>query len=159
MEITEVKTWIQGKWVITNDKENYMDKSREVIERLLNSEEVAICSYYTENKIKTKAMYIVKKSSELELWFNSDSTAELTQLIEGQMDCTIYVYNKENVEGVMLEGSLNIERDSAIRAKMWKAEFEDWYIGGIRSEDYQVIRFVADKCVIFTDGMQIKMRK
>ena len=158
MKIYEIRVWDKGKWIYSYDKEKYKKISEVIYKSLFKESEVAICSYISRNKIITKAMYVVKRNAYSTLWFNTDSTAELTQNIKDTMRATVYMFNSE-IKSLMLLGTMTVEKDYKIREEVWKPEFDDWYIGGISCNDFQVIKFEAYEGYVFYDGMLIKLRK
>ena len=101
---------------------------------------------------------MLKKRNYSELWFNSDSTAELTQIINPELKFTILIYDKESVGSLMLIGEMEIEANEDIIKEVWKEEFNDWYIGGIQSKDFAVIHFRAEECRVFNNGIQIDLK-
>ncbi len=158
MNISEVKVWENGKWSVSEDKEKYSGWCNSVLSDLFLKSDIAVCSYSSGDKIISKTMYIVKKRNNSELWFNSDSTAELTQIINPELKLKILTYDKESVESLMLIWKMKIETNEEIINEVWKEEFNDWYIGGIQSQDYAVIHFCAEECRVFNDGIQIDLK-
>lgn len=159
MEISEVKVWRNGKWSVYENREDYIEWCDSVLSSLFMKADVAMCSYIQNDQVISKAMYIVKKKDNSELWFNSDSTAELTQVIHPELKFTLFIYDQESVGSLMLVGKMEIEKNEDIKKEVWKEEFNDWYICGIQSEDYAVIHFQAMEYRIFNDGVQIKLEK
>lgn len=158
MNISKVKVWENGKWSVSEDIEKYNGWYSSVLSDLFLKSDIAVCSYSSGDKIISKTMYIVKKRNYSELWFNSDSTAELTQIINPGLKFTILIYDKESVGSLMLIGKMEIETNEDIVKEVWKEEFNDWYIGGIQSKDYAVIHFRAEECRVFNSGIQIDLK-
>lgn len=159
MKISNVKVWEKGKWSVSKNEDKYEGLCNSVLSNLLAKADVAICSYVRDDRVISKAMYIMKKEGNGKFWFNSDNTAELTQMIAPKVTFTILIYDKESVESLMLTGKMGIEENVDIRRELWREEFKDWYIDGIQSEDYVVIRFQAEEYRIFSDGVQIEMKE
>ena len=159
MNISEVKVWTNGKWSVYEDKEEYIEWCDSVLSSLFLKAEIAVCSYSQGDQVISKAMYIMKKRDNSELWFNSDSTAELTQIIHPGLKFTLLIYDTESIGSLMLVGEMKIEKNEDIKKEVWKEEFNDWYIDGIQSKDYAVIHFQAMEYRVFNDGVQIKLEK
>lgn len=91
MEISEVKVWRNGKWSVYENRKDYIEWCDSVLSSLFMKADVAMCSYIQNDQVISKAMYIVKKKDNSELWFNSDSTAELTQVIQKKRYSCIWI--------------------------------------------------------------------
>ena len=159
MKISKVKVWEKGKWSVSENEDKYEGLCKSVLSNLFAKADVAICSYVMGDRVISKIMYIVRKEGNGGLWFNSDNTAELTQMIDPKMTFTVLIYDKDSVESLMLTGKMEIEENIDIKEEVWKEEFKDWYIGGIQSEDYVVIHFQTEEYRIFSDGVQLEMKE
>lgn len=159
MNISEVKVWANGKWSVFEDKQKYNGWCDSMLSGLFLKIDVAVCSYCLNDKVISEVMHIVKRKNNSELWFNSDSTAELTQIVNSGLNFTLLMYDNENVESLMLTGKMEIEENEDIKKEIWKEEFGDWYFGGVPSEDCAVIHFQAEEYRVFNNVEQIELKK
>lgn len=64
MKISKVKVWEKGKWSVSKNEDKYEGLCNSVLSNLLEKADVAICSYVRDDRVISKAMYIVKKRGE-----------------------------------------------------------------------------------------------
>jgi hypothetical protein len=72
----EMRKWIKGKWVGMQVQEEFLDKGREVAERMLSYMTPVVFINMVRGRPHAKAMYVILREGIQKLWFNTDSTAK-----------------------------------------------------------------------------------
>jgi general stress protein 26 len=152
----EMREWIMGKWKAVHENAGLLDDARQMAEALVSKAEVAVFVNIAPNGIPlAKAMYPAFKSGINRIWFNTDASSNRLEQLKKDSLATVYCYDKEKIEGVMLVGNAFEEKERVWRERLWKKEFEEGYSGGIDDPDYQVLRFDARWCNCFYQGKSV----
>lgn len=157
MEACEIRLWEKGKWAASNEGESYVTEGQILLHNLIEEAKVGICSYISEDRVISKAMFIAKKKDCFEFWFNTDSTAELSEAVSDKKNFTLFIFDSEKVMSAMLTGKMEVESNLEIKREVWRTEFDEWYNDGIESAEYMVIHFHAQECRFFHDGVRMEL--
>ena len=77
----------------------------------------------------------------LALFFTTNSFSKKIRELKENPNASAYFCSPENWHGVMLQGRLEIVRDSVVRHRIWQNDWDIYYKGGVDSDDYVVLRF------------------
>jgi general stress protein 26 len=151
----EMRKWIKGKWVKMQVQEEFLNKGKEIAERMLSYMIPVVFINMVQGRPQAKAMYVILREGIQKLWFNTDSTAEHLRNIREDPISTVYVYDAQRVEGVMLSGKAYIETDEKIRMQAWGKAVVTEYEGGVNNLDFQVVRFETEDANCFFEGTNV----
>ncbi len=155
IKVIRYKEWIKGKWY--QKKMATPDQNKMIIDQikgLLRSEKTMIVSYRHDDQIISKAMYIARHNDFFELWANTDLTSDMVSNLNDGEIFALYLFDKLNIRGLLLQGKAEIETDFNIIQQCFKTDMTDWYDGGIRSEDYVVLKFIVTNIKYFADSAE-----
>jgi general stress protein 26 len=151
----EMRKWIKGKWVKMQAQEEFLDKGKEIAERMLSYMSPVVFINIVRGQPHAKAMYVMLQEGIQKLWFNTDSTSKRLKNIQEDPTSTVYVYDAQRVEGVMLSGKAYIETDEKIRMQAWEKAIVTEYEGGVNNLDFQVVRFETEDANCFFEGTNV----
>ncbi len=135
----------------------YTDEIIYLYKDLLSKKKSGVLSYINNGKIISKAVYI-RFYEDNKIWINTDANSDLCLLLSDKIEMTLYIMDEENVCGMMLMGFGKIENDIKFITKAWSHELEDWYDGGMRSDDYKVICFTYCMIKVFNNAKEISIK-
>jgi general stress protein 26 len=156
--ITEAREWVDGKWKSMQIHETLVEQAKGIALRLTSEAKVVVFSTIADRRPQMKAMYPVLQNGLLELWFNTDSTSKRLEQIKQNPLASIYVYDTQRIQGVMLSGRAVVETDAKIRLQAWEKAAVTDYKCGVADPDFQVIRFSTDEINCFFSGNSVMFR-
>jgi general stress protein 26 len=151
----EVRKWIKGKWVKMQTQEDSLKQGREIIEKILSETKSIVFINIAQGRPQAKAMWPILRTGIQVMWFNTDSTSNRIKQIQEDPVTTIYAYDVQRVEGVMLLGKAYVETDEKIRIQAWEKATVTEYEGGVNDPDFQVIRFETQDVNCFFQGTSV----
>jgi general stress protein 26 len=151
----EVRQWIEGKWVTMPPQADPLQQGREIVEKILSETKSIVFINIAQGRPQAKAMWPILRNGIQAMWFNTDSTSKRIKQIQEDPVTTIYAYDMQRVEGVMLSGKAYVETDEKIRMQAWEKATVTEYEGGVNSPDFQVIRFETQDVNCFFEGTSV----
>lgn len=152
----EAREWVKGKWISLDNNEDLINEAQKKAKSLLSEAEVVVFINIDESGVPiAKAMYPAYKNGISNIWFNTDATSMRFKQIMNNPIVTVYCYDNDKTEGIMLVGKAYVEKEHIWRERLWKKEFEEGYLGGLDDPDYQIIRFDTEWCNYFGQSKSI----
>jgi general stress protein 26 len=121
-----------------------MKKIKERVLKLANKTIAFVGSVNHSNAPNIKAMIVAKHEGLKTFYFASNNSAMRTEQYKHNNNACIYFKGGLIYKGVMLEGTMEILNDEAIKKQIWRNSFKSAYKnGGINDPDYCVLKFTA----------------
>ena len=79
-----------------------------------------------------------------EFWFCSNTSSKRVQQIQFNPRASLYFYDENSFEGLMLQGRVEVSYDDCRRREFWQDGMERYYPLGYGDPDFALIRFVAE---------------
>ena len=150
----EFRQWIDGKWTLLNSEESVLEQARDIAERVLTESCSVVFINIANGKPQAKAMFPKLREGLSVLWFNTDATSKRLQQITVDPISTVYAFDAQRVEGIMLSRMSFVETDPEQRKRAWETSNID-YKDGVDDPDFQVIRFEIEEINCFFDGNSV----
>lgn len=90
-----------------------------------------------------KALIKTSSSGLREFWFCSNTDSKRAAQILKNPNASLYFYNEESFEGLMLSGKAEISYDDLKRNEFWHERMKVYYPLGPADPDYALIKFTA----------------
>ena len=121
-----------------------MDYIQEVKDLIFNSKTVLVNSVDESGFPISRAMLTVDyKRSLKEMYFSTNTSSNKVSQFTNNNKSSLYFYNDEEFNGVMLKGYMEVIHDKAIKDDIWEDGDEVYYPKGINDPDYCIIKFKA----------------
>lgn len=118
------------------------DEIMALLERL-NS--VVVCSVDKEGYPNAKAMLKLENDKLNTFYFSTNLSAKRTEQFFQNSKSSIYAFDPETFQGLMLIGNMTVCTDRESRERLWREGFEIYYPAGIDDSDYCVLKFEAKR--------------
>lgn len=116
------------------------------INALVQNAKVAYVSSVNEGGFpNTKAVLSLQRDSLFVHYFSTNLSAQRSQQFLKNPKACVYFCDEEQFKGLMLIGSIQVLTDREHKAMLWREGFEIYYPDGIDTEDYCVLKFMAEK--------------
>ena len=116
------------------------DEIYALVERLKS---IVVCSQDKEGYPNAKAMLNLEHDGLNTFYFSTNLSAKRTGQFSQNPKASIYAFDPETFQGLMLVGEMKVCTDRESREKLWREGFEMYYPAGIDDPDYCVLKFVA----------------
>lgn len=103
--------------------------------------------------VHARAMDPFPPEDDMTVWFGTNSRSRKVQEIRRHPRVTLYYFNRENQEYVVLTGVARVVNDPKEKAKRWKDEWNSFYPN--RAKDYLLIEFKPDTLEVVSEKKQI----
>ncbi len=114
-------------------------------EKLVKSAKVSIIGSIDEQGFPNiKAMLAPRKLEGLKtVYFSTNTSSQRVGQFLVNPKASLYFYQQETFQGVLLLGEMAVLTDKAIKELIWQAGDELYYPLGVTDPDYCVLKFVA----------------
>jgi general stress protein 26 len=122
-----------------------MRDSLKSIGNLIDKTTVSIISSVDEAGFpNSKAMLPPRKREGIKhLFFTTNTSSMRVRQYTDNPKACVYFFDKRFFRGVMLRGTMEVLRDKASKAMIWKDGDEMYYQKGVNDPDYCVLKFTA----------------
>lgn len=103
--------------------------------------------------MQARAMDPFPPEDDMTVWFGTNSRSRKVREIRRHPKVTLYYFNRENEEYVVLTGSARLVNDPKEKAKWWKDEWNSFYPN--RAKDYLLIEFKPETLEVVSEKKQI----
>ncbi|HEV2905309.1 MAG TPA: pyridoxamine 5'-phosphate oxidase family protein, partial [Pyrinomonadaceae bacterium] len=103
--------------------------------------------------VHARAMDPFPPEDDMTVWFGTNSRSRKVREIRRQPRVTLYYFNRENQEYVVLTGVARVVNDPKEKAKRWKDEWNSFYPN--RAKDYLLIEFKPDTLEVVSEKKKI----
>lgn len=103
--------------------------------------------------VHARAMDPFPPEDDLTVWFGTNSRSRKVQEIRRNPRVTLYYFNRENQEYVVLTGIARVVNDPNEKGKRWKEEWKSFYPN--RAKEYLLIKFKPDTLEVVSEKKQI----
>ena len=103
--------------------------------------------------VQARAMDPFPPEADLTVWFGTNSRSRKVREIRRNPRVTLYYFNRENQEYVVLTGVARVVNDPQEKVKRWKDEWKSFYPN--RATDYLLIQFKPDTFEVVSEKKQI----
>jgi len=116
------------------------------IYELRKNSKIAFISSVDEDGCPTiKAMLVLENENLNTLYFSTNLSAKRTQQFLKNPNAAVYLCETDQFKGLLLQGKIAVMTDSEHKSMLWREGFEIYYPDGIETEDYCVLKFIAEK--------------
>lgn len=147
--------WSDGCWresdCDNSTTEEYINKAKKLMER---SDIIVFVNLDPDGLPVAKAMLVAGSVNYTHLYFSTNSSSKHVNQIKHNSVATLYMYDSETYEGLMLTGRAKIEKDSAWRKKIWQDSYAKYY-SGVDDPDYCILRFDVDMCNYYHNATNV----
>lgn len=116
----------------------------------------ALITIDAAGRVNARAMDPFPPEADMTVWFGTNSKSRKVREIRRRPSVTLYYFNRENQEYVVISGIARIVSDRGEKAKRWKDEWKAFYPD--RDNDYLLIKvtpisleIISEKKAIFGD--------
>ena len=123
-----------------------MKNQEEKIVNLISKQGVSFISSIDENDFPNiKAMLPPCKREGIKYfyWHTNSPSMKVKHFRKNPKAC-VYFYDKQDVAGVTLIGTMEVLDDIVTKKEIWKDGFSQWYTGGMDGGDFIIIKFTAE---------------
>ncbi|MDD4032161.1 MAG: pyridoxamine 5'-phosphate oxidase family protein [Bacteroidales bacterium] len=133
---------IDGSWKKTEEDPDLIRQSIEKAEKLLQRTKIVVfVSLDAQGNPMAKALLVAATKKLKHLYFSTNTSSRHIRQIRANPIATVYFFDPQTLEGVMLSGHATEEPDHTWREKIW----EDYYTySGVDDPDYCILRFDAE---------------
>ncbi|OPJ55108.1 pyridoxamine 5'-phosphate oxidase family protein [Clostridium oryzae] len=117
----------------------------ELVNLVERSKNVVVCSVDQDGFPNAKAMFNRKSDKLNTFYFSTNVSAKRTTQFSKNANASIYFFDQETFQGLMLVGKMTVCTDRKTKAVLWQEGDEVYYPAGIDDEDYCVLKFEAKK--------------
>ena len=103
--------------------------------------------------VNTRAMDPFPPEDDMTVWFGTNSRSRKVRDIRRHPRVTLYYFNRDNQEYVVLSGVARVVNDPKEKAKRWKDEWNSFYPN--RAKDYLLIEFKPDTLEVVSEKKKI----
>lgn len=103
--------------------------------------------------VHARAMDPFPPEDDMTVWFGTNSRSRKVREIRRHPKVTLYYFNRENEEYVVLTGVARLINDPKEKAKWWKDEWNSFYPN--RAKDYLLIKFKPETLEVVSEKKQI----
>lgn len=82
-----------------------------------------------------------ESSEKLEVYFTTNTSSGKVKDIERNPNVAVYYHRPEQWWGLMLGGTLKIEKNQSVKTAFWQPSWSLYCPGGSEDEDYTILRF------------------
>ena len=155
MTASQVRKWFDGCWKDVADDHDSITACRVKAEKLLERSRIVVFIHLDANGLPTaKAMLAAAKDGLEHIWFSTNASSGHVMDVRRNPSATVYLYDPETYEGVMLRGRAQEEQDQTWREKLWEDGCEKYY-SGVNDPEYFILRFDAEWANYYQGGMNI----
>ena len=115
------------------------------LELVNNSKAVMLGTIGKDGFPQIKALMNMKNDGLKEFWFSTNTSSKRVQCVKDDNRACVYFVDKDNFQGLMLKGTLEVLQDIESRKMLWNDASKRFYPLGVEDPDYSVLHFVADK--------------
>jgi general stress protein 26 len=123
------------------------------MEALIDNANVSIISSVDEAGFpNTKAMLPPRKRDGIKQFYFTTNTSSMrvSQFTANSKAC-IYFYDGRLFQGVMLTGTMDVQKDSKSKEMIWRTGDEMYYPAGVTDPDYSVLKFTAGNARFYSN--------
>lgn len=144
MSDNEIRTWTNGCWRPGPADPALLAECRQKAQELLERSKTVVFVYVdTRHRPIAKAMLAAAQKDLRQIWFSTNSSSQHVQHVRHDPGATVYAYDPQTYEGIMLTGRAQVEADRTWRSKIWQDGYEKHYTG-VDDPDYCILRFDAE---------------
>lgn len=122
-----------------------MNVNKETLEALVARRRIALIGSVDAEGFPTmKAMLSARVREGLRVFYFTTNTSSM-RVAQYRRDAraTVYFFDEETFEGLMLRGKMEVLEDAASRRLIWRDGDTEYYPQGVDDPDYCVLRFTA----------------
>lgn len=116
---------------------------KNIVQLVKGSRDAIACSVDANGFPNAKAMFIAKQEGIQTLWFSTNVSASRTQQWLQRSKASLYFFDSNNINGLMLVGNMEIYTDNETKQAFWKQGDEQYYPLGPTDPDYCIMRFTT----------------
>lgn len=150
--------WMDGCWRETDCDssvmENYINKAKELMER---SNVIVFVNLDPDGLPVARAMLVAQKVKYTHFYFSTNSSSKHVNQIARNPVATLYMFDADTYEGLMLSGKAMIEVNPLWRNKIWEDSYSKYY-SGVDDPDYCILRFDVDMCNYYHNATNVTFR-
>ncbi len=118
---------------------------KNIVQLVKGSRDAIACSIDDNGFPNAKAMFIAKQEGIQNLWFSTNVSASRTQQWLEQSKASLYFFDSNKINGLMLVGNMEIYTDNETKQAFWKQGDELYYPLGPTDPDYCIMRFTTNE--------------
>ncbi|MDD4820226.1 MAG: pyridoxamine 5'-phosphate oxidase family protein [Flavobacteriales bacterium] len=88
---------------------------------------------------------------EKTVFLTTNTSSRKIHQIKTNEKASLYFYDAETFNGVLLRGKISIVNDVDAKKAAWVEQWNEYYPDGVLSDDYALLRFEAEKVEIYGD--------
>ena len=113
----------------------------------------ALITTDSAHRVQARAMDPFPPEADMTIWFGTNSRSRKVAEIRRNRRVTLYYFNRENQEYVVLTGIARLVNDEKEKAQRWKDEWKAFYPN--RSTDYLLIEVRPERLEIISEKKSI----
>ena len=123
-------------------EEGGMDQALALVDR----SDIAMLGTIDEDGYPNVRALLKMENEGLErIWFSTNTSSSKVAQVQGDSRACVYFVDAEDWNGLMLVGTVEVLRDRASRERLWREDFERYYLQGVDDPDYSVLKFTAER--------------
>jgi len=113
----------------------------------------ALITTDSRGRVHTRAMDPFPPEADMTVWFGTNSRSRKVREIRRNPRVTLYYFDRENQEYVVISGIARLVNDPNEKIKRWKDEWKSFYPN--RATDYLLIEFRPEKLEVISEKKKI----
>ncbi|MDK2807751.1 MAG: hypothetical protein PWP24_485 [Clostridiales bacterium] len=116
---------------------------KNILTLVQESRDAIACSVDQNGFPNAKAMFIAKSDGIQKFWFSTNTSAGRTKQWMEQPEACIYILDADNIQGLMLIGTMTVLTDEETKEQFWNEGDEKYYSLGVTDPDYCIVCFTS----------------